>query len=165
VRLVRLSRPNFRQNVAERLGNAPDLDADLLPVEGHRFHDVGPVGLRSAVAGARQAAQHAGKVLVPVQLGPGGHDVEHAPDAAPLVGLRQVEADALQTHVRLDQTAKIVQVHLERPPGQACRGAGADRVDVGPLERQSHDFSLRRRHPTRGRTFSPSSRRPRMTAS
>jgi len=30
------------QEVAEGLGNAPDLDADLLPVERDRFHHVRP---------------------------------------------------------------------------------------------------------------------------
>src|SRR5439155_26739774 len=40
VRLVRLPRAVLGQEVAERLGNAPDLDADLLPVERHGLHHV-----------------------------------------------------------------------------------------------------------------------------
>ena len=49
------------------------------------------------------APEHAGEVLAAVDLGPRGHDVEHPPDAARLPGMREIDADAPEPRVGLDQ--------------------------------------------------------------
>ena len=85
-----------------------------------------------------ERAQHAGEVLAAVELGPRSHDVEHAPDAARLPGMREVEADALEPGIRLDERPQLAQVHLENVPVEARRRPGADVVDLGPLEGELH---------------------------